>query len=141
MEAHELNHVSFLVIQSAIEVHRTLGPGLLESIYRPCLIYELQDRGLNVTAEQYVPLSYKGLVFDGVYRLDVLVENVVVVELKCVEAIIPVHLAQLRSYLRLAEKPLGLLINFNVPVLVEGVERVMNGAFEAALHSKGTKTP
>ena len=91
-------------------------------------------------AEQVVPLSYKGMLFDGAYRLDILVENAVIVELKCVEAVLPVHQAQLRSYLKLAQKPLGLLINFNVPILVEGLKRVMNGVPDAALHSKESKT-
>ena len=136
MIPHPLNHISFLAIQAAIEVHRTLGPGLLESIYRACLIYELRERGLTVVAEQVVPLRYKSLTFDAAYRLDLLVESEVIVEVKSIAAILDVHEAQLLSYLRLANKPLGLLINFNVPVLVQGVRRIMNGAHEAALNSK-----
>ena len=133
MELGQLNKISFLIIQSAIEIHRTLGPGLLESIYRACLIYELRERGLTVVSEQVVPLRYKALAFDCSYRLDLLVENVIVVEVKSVEMSLAVHHAQLLSYLRLTNKQLGLLINFNVPVLVEGVKRIMNGFPSASL--------
>jgi GxxExxY protein len=83
---HPLNDISFLIIQAAIEVHRILGPGLLESVYRACLIYELRERGLKVVAEQVVPLCYKGLVFDTAYRVDLLVENDVIVEVKAIGA-------------------------------------------------------
>jgi len=133
---HPLNHISFLIIQAAIEVHRILGPGLLESVYRACLIYELRERGLEVVAERVVPLCYKGQVFDAAYRVDLLVEDEVMVEVKSISCLLDVHHAQILSYLRLAEKPIGLLINFNVPVLVKGVKRIMNGAPDAALHSK-----
>ena len=133
---HRLNRISFLIIEAAIEVHRTLGPGLMESIYRPCLIYEIRERGLAVVAEKVVPLCYKGMTFDAAYRLDLLVEDKVVVEVKSVELTLSVHEAQLVSYLKLTDMPLGLLINFNVPVLVNGVRRKMNGAHEAALNSK-----
>jgi GxxExxY protein len=133
MELEQLNRLSFLIIQSAIEIHRTLGPGLLESIYRACMLYELRERGLGVVSEQIVPLRYKTLAFDCSYRLDLLVENEVVVEVKSVEVALPVHHAQLLSYLRLTNKRLGLLINFNVPVLVEGVKRIMNGFPSASL--------
>lgn len=136
MTPHRLNHISHLIIQAAIEVHRILGPGLLESIYRACLIYELRERGLTVAAEQLMPLRYKGMIFDAAYRIDLLVENEVIVELKSIASILDVHEAQVRSYLRLADKPLGLLMNFNVPVLVKGLRRIMNGADDAALNSK-----
>ena len=127
MEPDPLNEISFLTIQSAIQIHRALGPGLLESAYRACMIYELRERGLTVLAEQIVPIRYKTLVLDGGFRLDLLIEDAVVVELKSVEATLPVHHAQLLSYLRLTNKRLGLLINFNVPVLVKGVKRIRNG--------------
>jgi GxxExxY protein len=136
MEPQLLNHISFLIIQSAIQIHRVLGPGLLESIYRTCMIYELQKRGLKVVAEQLVPIRYAGLFFDGGYRLDLLVEDHVLVELKSVEIILPVHHSQLLSYLKLTGKPLGLLINFNVPVLIKGVTRKMNGCPTAALNTQ-----
>jgi GxxExxY protein len=131
MEASRLNNVSFLIIQAAIEVHRTLGPGLLESVYRACLVYELRQRSLDVLAEQIVPICYKDVTIEGWYRLDLLVEDEVLVEIKSVDVVLAVHHAQLLSYLRLTKKPLGLFINFNVPVLVKGVKRMMNGC-EAA---------
>ena len=140
MESHQLNRISFLIIQAAIEVHRALGPGLLESVYRACLIYELRQRNLSVIAEQNVTICYKDVIIEGAYRLDLLVEDQVVVEVKAVEAVVPVHGAQLLSYLRLTGKPLGLLINFNVPVLTEGVTRRMNGEYSAALHSRESKS-
>lgn len=140
MDSHPLNDISFLTIQAAIEVHRTLGPGLLESVYRTCMIYELRQRNLTVIAEQLVPICYKDVVFEGGYRLDLQVADQVIVELKAVETILPVHHAQLLSYLRLTGKPLGLLINFNVPVLVQGVKRIMNGCEAAALCSTQPNT-
>lgn len=136
MDPYRLNQVSFLIIQAAIEVHRALGPGLLESTYRACMIYELRQRNLSVVAEQIVPICYKDVIIEGGYRLDLLVENEIVVEIKAVEIVLPVHHAQLLSYLRLAKKPLGLLINFNVPVLIKGIKRIMNGCESAALHGK-----
>ena len=99
------------------------------------MIYELRQRNLGVIAEQIVPICYKDVIIEGGYRLDLLVENEVVVEIKAIEVVLPVHHALL-SYLRLASKPLGLLINFNVPVLVKGVKRIMNGCEDAALRSK-----
>ena len=136
MDSHQLNHISFLIIQSAIQVHRALGPGLLENTYRACMIYELRQRNLSVVSEQVVPLYYNDVVLDDAYRLDLLVENEVIVEIKAVEVVLAVHYAQLLSYLRLTSKPLGLLINFNVPVLIKGVKRIMNGREDAALRSK-----
>ena len=141
MDSHRLNQISFLIIQAAIEVHRTLGPGLLESTYRACMIYELRQRNLSVIAEQIVPICYNGVIIEGGYRLDLLVENEIVVEIKAVEIVLPVHHAQLLSYFRLTKKPLGLLINFNVPVLVKGIKRIMNGCESAALHGKEPAPP
>lgn len=107
-------------------------------MYRACLLYELRQRALAVVAEQLVPICYKGIIFDGAYRLDLLVDDQIVVEVKAIETVLPVHGAQLLSYLRLTNKPLGLLINFHVPVLVAGVERVMNGHDSAALRTKSS---
>ena len=104
------------------------------------MIYELRHRDLGVVAEQMVPICYKNVVIEGWYRLDLLVGDEVVLEIKSVEVVLPVHHAQLLSYLRLTKKPLGLLINFNVPVLVKGVKRVMNGCESAALRSKQSNT-
>jgi GxxExxY protein len=126
-ERQALNGISSRVIGAAIEIHSALGPGLLESVYRECMIYELRAAGLSVTAEQGVPINYKGLKLEGGYRLDLVVQNEVIVELKSVEKILPVHSAQLLSYLRLTGKRLGLLINFNVPLLFQGITRLING--------------
>ena len=141
MEPSRLNDVSFLIIQAAIEVHRTLGPGLLESVYRACLVYELRQRHLGVVAEQLVPICYKDVTIEGWYRLDLLVEDEVLVEIKAVDLVLAVHHAQLLSYLRLTKKPLGLFINFNVPVLVKGVTRIMNGFEAEALRSNQPEQP
>ena len=141
MDRNYLNAVTHAIIQAAIQVHRTLGPGLLESIYRACLIYELRKRGLKLIAEQFVPITYDGLIFECGYRLDLVIEDSVVVEVKSAETILPVHRAQLLSYLRLTGKPVGLLINFNVPVLYQGVKRVMNGAPDAAFRDRQRSMP
>ena len=126
MDTAELDQISFLTIQAAIEIHKKLGPGLLENVYRPCMIYELRARKLQVSSEVKVPVRYKDLVLDGFYRLDLLVNDAVVVELKAVEAVHPVHRAQVLSYLRVMDKQLGLLINFHVERLVLGVDRIVN---------------
>ena len=111
------------IIGAAIEVHRQLGPGLLESIYLECLCRELTLRGIHFVRELALPVIYKGLNLECGYRLDLLVNSEVVVELKSVEYVLPVHKAQLMTYLNLTGKKVGLLINFNVPVLTEGITR------------------
>ena len=118
--------VSRKVIGSAIEVHRALGPGMLESVYQKCLGRELALRGLDCKEEVPLAVHYKGLDFEAPFRLDLLVEGKVIVELKAVERILPVHEAQLLSYLRLAGLKLGLLVNFNVPVMKSGIRRIVN---------------
>lgn len=120
------NALSSEVIGAAIEVHRHLGPGLLESIYRTCLVHELRLRGYQVAQEVTLPVTYKGREFSAAYRADVVVEDQLVVELKAVEIVLPVFSAQLLSYLRISGKKLGLLINFNVPQLKDGVKRLVN---------------
>ena len=120
------NDISGAVLDAAIEVHRTLGPGLLESVYCAALRHELQQRGFRVEKEVPLPVHYKGVQFDLGYRLDLVVENLVIVELKSVEALAPVHSKQLLTYLRLADKRLGLLINFNVEFLKDGFKRIVN---------------
>ncbi len=127
MEAEQLNDLSYRIIGAGVEVHRALGPGLLESTYRTCLIHELHERRLNVVTEQVIPIRYKNLILDGGYRIDLIVEDTVIVELKSVETVLPVHHAQVPSYLRHTKKPLGLLMNFNVAVLTTGVDRIKNG--------------
>ncbi len=120
------NEVATEVIGASIEVHRLLGPGLLESIYRDCLVHELKERGVGVEREVTMPVSYKGLEFPAAYRADLVVGNSVIVELKAVETVLPVHAAQLLSYLRISGKRLGLLINFNVRQLRDGIKRIVN---------------
>ena len=114
------------IIGAAIEVHRILGPGLLESTYMPCLQLELATGKLRFVAERVVPIRYKGLELDAKYRIDLLVEDVVVVEVKSVDSLLPVHQAQGLTYLRLIGCPAGLLINFNVSRLIDGVKRLIN---------------
>jgi GxxExxY protein len=111
------------IIGAAIEVHRVLGPGLLESAYEECLCHELHLRGLMFERQVDLPVSYKGLQLDCGYKMDVVVCQQVVLELKCVEKILPVHEAQLLTYLKLSGKRVGLLINFNVPLLTQGIVR------------------
>ena len=119
--------VSRRVITAAMRVHTAVGPGLLESAYEACLLHELQENGLRVRSQVPFPLVYRGLKLDVGYRIDLIVEDCVIVEIKCVEAIAPVHKAQLLSYLRLTDRPLGLIINFHVEHLKEGIRRVVNG--------------
>lgn len=119
--------ISHNVIGAAIEVHRLLGPGLLESIYEVALCKELRLRGLTVSRQINVPINYKGEVLDCCLKLDLLVENSVIVEVKSAEQLSAVHKAQLLTYLRLQQLWLGLLINFNVELLRDGVRRVLNG--------------
>ncbi|MHB0874411.1 MAG: GxxExxY protein [Anaerolineae bacterium] len=126
VEGSRLNELSRTIIGSAIAVHRELGPGLLESAYEACLAYEISSRGLAVEQQKPLPLTYRGLTLDCGYRLDLLVENSVVVEVKAIDALAPIHTAQILSYLRLLDCRLGLLINFNVEVLKDGVRRVVN---------------
>jgi GxxExxY protein len=120
------NKISQLIIRSAIEVHRTLGPGLLESTYEACLIYELEQKGLTVYRQVPLPVIYKNIELEIGYRLDLLVENKVIIELKTVSEVKPIHKAQLISYLKLSGCKLGLLINFNEEKLVDGVCRIVN---------------
>jgi len=121
-----LNEISEKIIGGAIQVHRTLGPGLLESTYEACLKYELEKRGLKVRSQVGLPVIYDGMKIDLGYRLDILVEDAVIVELKAVTAVTPLHEAQLLSYLKLSGKHLGLLINFNVMLLKDGIKRRIN---------------
>jgi GxxExxY protein len=126
LDATQINQISGQIIDAAIAVHRAMGPGLLESVYHFCLVKELQNRGLIVQRYVSVPLHYKGEPLEKEYEIDMLVENEVVIELKAVEEILPVHEAQLLSYIKLSKKRLGLLINFNVPVLKQGRKRLVN---------------
>lgn len=122
----EPNEISGQVVDAALKVHRALGPGLLESVYRACLEYELRSRGLRVRSEIPMPVLYGGVRIDAGYRIDLLVEETVVVESKAVERMIPVHEYQTLTYLRLSGFHLALLINFNVPQLRNGIRRIVN---------------
>ncbi len=121
----EINDITGEIVDSAIKVHTALGPGLLESAYEACLSHELRKRGLKVEAQLELPVRYDGLTLDAGYKIDLLVENQVIVELKAVEKIHPVHEAQLLSHLKLSDLQVGLLINFNVTRLTEGVKRLV----------------
>jgi GxxExxY protein len=121
-----VNVITGQIIGAAIEVHRILGPGLLESTYMPCLQFELATGKIRFVAERAVPILYKGMELDAKYRIDLLVEDLVVVEVKAVDCVLPVHQAQVLTYMRLMGCPAGLLINFNVPKLIDGVKRLIN---------------
>ena len=112
------------IVDSALTVHRTLGPGLLESVYETCLAHEIGKRGLKVERQVHLPLYYDGVKLEQDLRLDFLIEDAVIIETKAVEVLLPVHQAQLLTYLRLAKKPLGFLINFNVPLIKQGIRRM-----------------
>ncbi len=118
-----LNAISEQIIGAAIAVHKELGPGLLESVYEVCLLQELEDRGVHYEHQANLPLYYKGKMTDKQFRMDIVVEDEVIVELKAVDEVQPIHEAQLLTYMRLAGKQMGLLINFNVPLLKEGIMR------------------
>ena len=120
------NELSKIIIGKAIEVHKELGPGLLESAYQECLLYELKKSGLKVQKEKALPIVYKEVKLDHGYRIDILVENKVVIELKTVEFLTDVHQAQILTYLKLGDYKLGLLINFNVKLLKNGLKRFVN---------------
>lgn len=119
----EINQITEKIIGCAIEVHKTLGPGLLESAYEECLSYELQNAGLKIDRQVAVPVIYKDIKLECGYRIDILVENLVVIELKSIEAFAPVHEAQILTYMKFANKNIGLLINFNVTLLKNGIKR------------------
>jgi GxxExxY protein len=121
------NSVAREIVDAAYRVHTTLGPGLLESVYEAALAYELEKRGLSVTRQQAVSAVYEGIHIHTAFYADIVVENQVIVEIKAVEAVAPVHKMQLLTYLKLADKRLGLLINFNVLLIRDGITRIANG--------------
>ena len=125
-ETQRLNQITEKIIGCSIEVHRALGPGLLESAYEECLCYELSQSGLRFERQVPLPVAYKGVNLDCGYKMDLVVKNLVIIEIKAVEHLIPVHEAQLLSYLKLANKPLGLLMNFHVSALKNGLKRIRN---------------
>jgi len=122
----DINNITDKIISAAIAVHRELGPGLLESAYEACLVYELVQRGLSMEQQKTLPVIYRDVRVDCGYRIDLFVENQVIVELKAVEKLEPIHRAQLLSYLKLSGCKVGLLINFNVKILKDGIHRIVN---------------
>jgi len=124
------NEISREIVDASYKIHTTLGPGLLESAYETVLAYELQKRGLNVVRQKPLPVIYEQVKLDEGYKADIIVEDKVIVELKSVEVVAPVHKKQLLTYLRLADKRLGLLINFGGPTIKSGISRIVNGLKE-----------
>lgn len=125
------NEIARIVVDSALKIHRALGPGLLESVYEAVLANELRRRGLNVLRQQPVTIQFESMAFDDAFKADLIVENLVILELKSVETVLPVHKKQLLTYLKLANKRLGLLINFNCDLIKDGITRVANGMPDA----------
>lgn len=125
-EKDKLDQITRRIIGAAIEVHKTVGPGLLESAYEACLAFELRQLGLKVEEQKPLPVVYKGVSLDCGYRLDLVVENSVIVEIKAVDQLAPIHDAQLLSYLRISGKRVGLLINFHTRMLKDGLKRIVN---------------
>jgi GxxExxY protein len=123
-EMFENNSLTDAIIGAAITVHRELGPGLLESVYEKCLALELTKSGLQIAAQKEIPLTYKGLALESGFRADLIVENKVLIELKSIDQLLPVHTAQVLTYLKLSNLRTGLLINFNVPLLKNGIKRL-----------------
>lgn len=135
-EARRVNKITESVIGAAIEVHRALGPGLLESVYEQCLCRELKLRDVRFRRQVELPVEYKGVQVDCGLRIDLLVENEIVIELKAVEKLLPVHEAQLLTYLKLSRRHVGLLVNFNVPLLKDGLKRMVLGMGEDQIPSR-----
>ncbi|MEE8380898.1 MAG: GxxExxY protein [Thermodesulfobacteriota bacterium] len=125
-KVERLNKITETIIGVAINVHRALGPGLLESAYEACMVYDLAQAGLKIEQQKPLPIVYRGVKLECAYRLDLMVENDVIVEIKSVEKLLPIHQAQLMSYLKLSDCKVGLLINFNVKILRNGIKRVVN---------------
>ena len=121
------NEISQIVIGAAIDVHKQLGPGLIERTYEVCLAYELMQLGLNIQSQVALPVVYKDIRLEAGYRIDILVENKVIIEVKAIETLADIHTAQLLTYLKLKDLKLGLLINFNNVKLINGVKRIING--------------
>jgi GxxExxY protein len=121
------NELATQIIGCAMKVHRHFGPGLIESIYETCFCHELEKIGFKVERQKRLPIIYDGITFDDPFRMDIAINNMIIVENKVVEVVLPLHKAQLRSYLKLANRRLGLLINFNVELLKNGIHRVVNG--------------
>ncbi len=122
---HE-NELSKIIVNAAFKIHTTLGPGLLESVYESVLAYELEKRGCQITAQQPIPVVYQSVKLDVGFRADLIINQKVIIEVKSIEALAPVHAKQFRTYLRLTNLHLGLLINFNVELIKDGIKRIVN---------------
>ena len=120
------NEISKIILDSAFTIHRAFGPGLLESVYKECLYHESKIRGLSIVKEKPVPLIFKNVQLEVGYRADLFIENKVIIEVKAVDALNEIHFAQVLTYLKLSQCKLGLLINFNVPLLKDGIRRIVN---------------
>ena len=127
----EIELLATQTVNAALAVHRALGPGLLESAYQECLAIELSLTGLNVEREKSLPLTYRGHSIESAYRLDLIINGKLLVELKAIESLQPIHRVQVTTYLKLLKLPLGLLINFNVPLIKDGITRVLNLDFQS----------
>ena len=133
----DINELSSKIIGAAIEVHKKLGPGLLESVYEECICHELSLRGISFEKQKPLPVIYKGKKLDCGYRLDIVVEKAIILELKSCEKIEPIHRAQLLTYLKLSGLNLGLILNFNTPVMRDGIVRIVNELKEEHLSKEG----
>ena len=133
MTQQELDRITRKIIGAAIQVHRALGPGLLESAYEACLLFELKQIGLRVEQQKPLPLTYRSVRLDCGYRLDLVVESAIIVEIKSVDQLAPIHEAQLLSYLKLSGLSVGLLVNFNVRILKNGLRRIVNRFSDSAI--------
>jgi len=126
LSAREVNRITSTIVESAIRIHRTVGPGILEKAYFGCLCYELVSAGLKMQTQKELPLVYQGVKIDCAYRVDLIVEETVIVEVKAIESFAPIHSRQLLTYLRIAQLPVGLLLNFGALTMREGIKRVVN---------------
>jgi GxxExxY protein len=126
LPAREINRITSVIVDRAIRIHQTVGPGILEKAYFGSVCYELVSAGLKIQTEKEIPLLYCGVQIDCAYRADIVVEETVIVEIKAIEALAPIHSGQLLTYLRLAHLPLGLLLNFGAPTMKQGIKRVAN---------------
>ena len=123
----DIDQISKIIVESAVIIHRTLSPGLLESVYQTCLTYELTQRGLSVQCEVPLPIEYAGITLESGYRIDMLVENCIIIENKSVEQLLPIHEAQLLTYLKLKKCWLGFLLNWNSVLMKDGIRRLVSG--------------
>lgn len=126
LSSESLNHLTSTIIDAAIRIHRALGPGLLEGAYLGCLRFELMSMGLRIETQKALPLTYRGVVIDCAYRADLLVENAVIVEVKALDSLAPIHSRQLYTYLRIADCRVGLILNFGAATMRDGIKRVVN---------------